>query len=94
MAAPSAVGTAPGPKTAFVAQEAVAIRDMIQRPATVVETDWLHFLEARRTCYRQLYRNLRERRRPYGVGDDPIFELQQIMKAAARPNVTRSAGNG
>ena len=65
------------------AQEAVAIRDMIQRPATVVEADWLHFLEARQTRYRQLDRNLRERRRPYGVGDDPIFELQRIMKVAA-----------
>ena len=49
----------------------------------MVEADWLHFLEARQTRYRQLDRNLRERRRPYGVGDDPIFELQRIMKVAA-----------
>src|SRR6202040_1222517 len=53
------------------AQEAVAIRDMIQRPATVVEADWLHFLEARQTRYRQLDGNLGGRRQPYGVGDDP-----------------------
>jgi hypothetical protein len=62
--------------------EAVAIRDMVQRPATVVEADWPRYLEARRTRYRQLDRNLRERQRPYGLRDDPVFELQRILRVA------------
>ncbi len=74
------------------AQEAATIRDMIQRPATVAEADWPHFLEARRTRYGQLDRSLRERRRPYGVGDDPIFELQRILKKTAQNDV-QSAEN-
>jgi hypothetical protein len=63
------------------AQAAVDIRAMIQRPATITEADWPHFLEARQTRLRQLDRSLEERRNPYGLRDDPIFELQRIMGA-------------
>jgi hypothetical protein len=73
-------------------QEATTIRDMIQKPATVAEADWPHFLEARRTRYRQLDRNLEERRRPYGVGDDPIWELQRILRAAASQKLPDPSG--
>ena len=65
------------------AQEATTIRDMIQRPAAVAEADWPRFSEARQTRYRQLDRDLGERRRPYGVGDDPIFELQRVLALTA-----------
>jgi hypothetical protein len=61
------------------AQAVVDIRAMIQRPATVTEADWPHFLEARQTRLRQLDRSLEERRNPYGPRDDPISELQRIM---------------
>lgn len=73
-------------------QEATTIRDMIQKPATVAEADWPHFLEARQTRYRQLDRNLRERRRAYGVSDDPIWELQRILKAAASRKLPDPSG--
>ena len=73
-------------------QEAATIRDMIQKPATVAEADWPHFLEARRTRYRQLDRNLGQRRRSYGVRDDPIWELQRILKAAASRKLPNPSG--
>jgi hypothetical protein len=73
-------------------EEATTIRDMIQKPTTVAEADWPHFLEARRTRYRQLDRNLGERRRPYGVRDDPIWELQRILKAAASRKLPDPSG--
>jgi hypothetical protein len=62
------------------AQAAVAIREMIQRPATSSDADWPHFLEARQTRLRQLDRSLQERRRNrYGPRDDPVAELQRIQ---------------
>ena len=61
-------------------QAAVAIRAMIQRPATVTDADWPHFLEARQTRLMQLDRSLQERRRNrYGARDDPVAELQRIQ---------------
>ncbi|MGB7097990.1 MAG: hypothetical protein WBD95_04370 [Xanthobacteraceae bacterium] len=62
--------------------EAIPIRAMVLMPATVVEADRSHFLEARQTRYRQLDRDLRERQRPYALQDDPIFELKRILQAA------------
>jgi hypothetical protein len=61
-------------------QAAVAIRAMIQRPATVTDADWPHFLEARQTRLSQLDESLQERRRNrYGFRDDPVAELQRIQ---------------
>jgi hypothetical protein len=65
------------------AQAAVAIRAMIQRPATVSDADWPHFLEARQTRLRQLDRSIRERRNRYGLRDDPVAELQRILNRGA-----------
>jgi len=66
------------------AQAAVAIREQIQRPATVSAADWPHFLEACQTRLRQLDRGLQERRRDrYGPRDDPVAELQRILNRGA-----------
>jgi hypothetical protein len=65
-------------------QAAVDMRAMIQRPATVTDADWPHFLEARQTGLKQLERSLRERRNSYGLRDNPIFELQRVMSARQR----------
>jgi hypothetical protein len=64
------------------AQLATAIRAMIQRPATVGDADWPDFLEARETRLRQLDQGLRERRNPYGLRYDPVYELQRILNSA------------
>jgi hypothetical protein len=62
------------------APTAVTIRAMIQRPATVIDADWPHYLEARANRLRQLDRSLGERRNRYAaIRDDPIFELQRIL---------------
>jgi hypothetical protein len=62
-------------------QAAVTIREMVQRPATVSDADWPHFMEARQTRLWQLERSLQEpRRNRYGPRDDPIFALQRIME--------------
>jgi hypothetical protein len=65
-------------------QEAVAIRAMIQKPATVSDADWPHYLEARDNRLRHLDRNLRERPNRYAaIRDDPIAELQNILNRGA-----------
>jgi hypothetical protein len=57
---------------------------MIQRPATVNDADWPHYLEARENRLRQLDRNLQERRDGFAaIRDDPIFELQRILNRVA-----------
>ena len=62
------------------AQAAVTIREMIQKPATVSDADWPHFMKARQTRLWQLDRSLQEpRRNRYGPRDDPIFALQRIL---------------
>ena len=66
------------------APAAATIRAMIQRPATVNDADWPHYLEARENRLRQLDRNLQERRDRYAaIRDDPIFELQRILNRGA-----------
>ena len=66
------------------APAAVAIRAMIQRPDTVNDADWPHYLEARENRFRQLDRSLQERRNRYAaIRDDPIFELQRILNRDA-----------
>jgi hypothetical protein len=75
-----------GSETLGLAETTVKIRELVQLPKSVDDTNQPHFLEARETRYSQLDRNLRERRRPYGVGDDPIFVLQGI--SAGPPNAS------
>jgi len=66
------------------AQAAVDIRAMIQRPATVTDADWPHFLEARQTRLWQLDRSLQEwRRNRYGPRDDAVAELQRLLSRGA-----------
>jgi hypothetical protein len=66
------------------APAAIAIRAMIQRPATVNDTDWPYYLAAREGRFRQIDRNLQERRDRYAaIRDDPIFELQRILNRGA-----------
>jgi hypothetical protein len=63
---------------------AVTARAMIQQPTTVNDSDWPHYVEARRSRLRQLDRNLQERRDRYAaIRDDPIFDLQQILNRGA-----------
>jgi hypothetical protein len=69
---------------AFGRSEAgVAIRKMIERPASVSDADWPHFLEARRTRLEQLDDSLQERSRMYALDDDPVAELQRILNRSA-----------
>jgi hypothetical protein len=70
------------------AQAAVSIRGMIQRPATISDGDWPHFLEARQTRMEQLDESLQERPRMYALDDNPIAELQKILsRTAARASL-------
>jgi hypothetical protein len=64
-------------------EAAVAIRKMIERPASVSDADWPHFLEARRTRLKQLDDSLQEQPRMYAVDDDPVTELQRILNRSA-----------
>jgi death-on-curing family protein len=64
-------------------QAAIDIRAVIQRPATVSDDHWPHFLEARQTRLSQLDRSLRERQRPSRLRDDPIWELQRLLNRGA-----------
>jgi hypothetical protein len=65
-------------------QAAVAIREMIQMPATVSDADCPHFLEALQSRLRRLDRSLQEWRLDrYGPGDDPVAELQRILNRGA-----------
>ena len=61
-------------------QEAVAFRAMMQKPATVSDADWPHYLEARDNRLGHLGRSLREHRSRYaGIRDDPVAELQRVL---------------
>jgi hypothetical protein len=65
-------------------QAAVAIREMIEMPATVSDADHPHFLEALQSRLRRLDRSLQEWRLDrYGPGDDPVAELQRILNRGA-----------
>ena len=65
-------------------QEAVSIRAMIQRPATINEADWPLYLEAQNNRFRHLDRNLREPSNRYSaIRDDPIADLQEILSRGA-----------
>jgi hypothetical protein len=60
---------------------AIRIRAMIRRPATVNDADWPRYLEARENRLWQLDRSLQERRDRYAaIRDDPIFELQRVLR--------------
>jgi hypothetical protein len=61
--------------------EAVALRAMIQRPASIAESQWPHYLDARQNSIRHLDRKLQERQDPLyaAIRDDPVFELQRIL---------------
>jgi len=64
-------------------QAAADIRAMIQRPATVADSDWPHFVAARQNRLHDLNRSLQERRNPHRLRDDPISELQRILNRGA-----------
>jgi len=70
-------------KTAQSCASIIDIRAVIQRPATVSDDHWPHFLEARQTRLSQLDRSLRERQRPSRLRDDPIWELQRLLNRGA-----------
>jgi hypothetical protein len=62
---------------------AANIRAMMQQPATINDADWPHFLEARRIRFGQLDDGLQEcRRHPYALRDDPVAELQRVLKTS------------
>jgi hypothetical protein len=62
------------------APAAVAIRAMIQRPATITDADWPHYMDAQQDRIRHLDGSLHERRDRYAaIHDDPISELQRIL---------------
>jgi len=65
-------------------QEAITIRAMTQRPTTVSDENWPHYLEARHNRLHHLDRSVRERRNRYAaVRDDPVAELQRILNRGA-----------
>jgi hypothetical protein len=70
---------------------AVAFRAMIEKPATINDDDWKHFLEARATRLRQLDNSLEQRHDRFTLRDDPVGELQRIMLQSAASSSSPSA---
>jgi hypothetical protein len=65
------------------AQAATEFRAMIQRPPSISDANWPHFVEARQTRIRQLDEHLEEiERHGMNMPDDPIPLLRRIL---ARP---------
>jgi hypothetical protein len=66
------------------AQPAASFRALIQKPDTVSDAEWPHYVKARETRLRQLDDRLGDRPHRYGtIRDDPVAELQRVLKQSA-----------
>jgi hypothetical protein len=66
------------------AQAAASIRALIQKPDTVSDAEWPHYLQARETRLSRLDERLGDW--PHRSGtfrDDPVAELQRVLKRSA-----------
>jgi hypothetical protein len=58
------------------------LRAMIEKPASIADEEWPHFIEARDTRWSQLDENLERRRSHYRFRDDPVDELRRVLNQA------------
>lgn len=66
------------------ARAAAFMRALIQKPDTVSDAEWPHYLKARETRLRQLDERLGDWPRRSGTfRDDPVAELQRVLKRRA-----------